>query len=212
MQDLQGEAAQAFYEAAGEVVDVAFGVTKADELFEAYGLSVDTVCLFKKVSRAGEGVWGPMVGTPGAHWPTSWQFDEGRTDFPVDPAQGLNAAELTRLLRVHSLELVMEFSNEVRPRPTLSPAPATGYPGPHCPSSCSPQTSSRIFGANIPHHMLLFLNKTVEEQLALRDDFRKAASNFRGKVRQPGGGGGHSEDPRGALASVLPVPPPRCSL
>ncbi|XP_027324703.3 protein disulfide-isomerase A2 [Anas platyrhynchos] len=128
--DLQGEAAQAFYEAAGEVVDVAFGVTKADELFEAYGLSVDTVCLFKK-------------------------FDEGRTDFPVDPAQGLNAAELTRLLRVHSLELVMEFSNE---------------------------TSSRIFGANIPHHMLLFLNKTVEEQLALRDDFRKAASNFRGKV------------------------------
>uniref|UniRef100_A0A8B9TXR6 protein disulfide-isomerase n=1 Tax=Anas platyrhynchos TaxID=8839 RepID=A0A8B9TXR6_ANAPL len=115
--DLQGEAAQAFYEAAGEVVDVAFGVTKADELFEAYGLSVDTVCLFKKVSRAGEG--------------------------------------LTRLLRVHSLELVMEFSNE---------------------------TSSRIFGANIPHHMLLFLNKTVEEQLALRDDFRKAASNFRGKV------------------------------
>lgn len=133
MQDLQGEAAQAFYEAAGEVVDVAFGVTKADELFEAYGLSVDTVCLFKKVSRAGEGVGGSMVGTPGTHCPASWQFDEGRTDFPVDPAQGLNAAELTRLLRVHSLELVMEFSNEVRPRPTLSPAPATGYPGPHHP-------------------------------------------------------------------------------
>uniref|UniRef100_A0A8B9DLU8 protein disulfide-isomerase n=1 Tax=Anser cygnoides TaxID=8845 RepID=A0A8B9DLU8_ANSCY len=128
--DLKGEAAQAFYEAAGEVVDVAFGVTEADELFEAYGLSVDTVCLFKK-------------------------FDEGRTDFPVDPARGLDAAELTRLLRVHSLELVMEFSNE---------------------------TSSRIFGAKIPHHMLLFLNKSVEEQLALRDDFRKAASNFRGEV------------------------------
>lgn len=211
MQDLQGEAAQAFYEVAGEVVDVAFGVTKADELFEAYGLSVDTVCLFKKVSRAGEGVRRSMVGTPGAHWPMSWQFDEERTDFPVDPAQGLNAAELTRLLRVHSLELVMEFSNEVQPPSHPVPSTSRRVPQPS-PSSCSPQTSSRIFGANIPHHMLLFLNKTVEEQLALRDDFRKAASNFRGKVRWPGGGDGHGEDPRGALASVLPVPPPRCSL
>lgn len=208
MQDLKGEAAQAFYEAAGEVVDVAFGVTEADELFEAYGLSVDTVCLFKKVSRAGEG-GGSMVGTPGTHWPASWQFDEGRTDFPVDPARGLDAAELTRLLRVHSLELVMEFSNEVRP--PSHPVPSTSHKTPQpSPSHHSPQTSSRIFGAKIPHHMLLFLNKSVEEQLALRDDFRKAASNFRGEVRRPGGG--HGEAPRGALASALPVPPPRCSL
>ncbi|PKK24534.1 protein disulfide isomerase family A, member 2 [Columba livia] len=128
--DLQGQAAQAFYEVAGEVVDVPFGVAEAAELFQVYGLSADTVCLFKK-------------------------FDEGRTDFPVDPAQGLDVAELTQLLRVHSLELVMEFTNE---------------------------TSAQIFGAKIPHHMLLFLNKSSPVQLALQDGFRAAAGAFRGKV------------------------------
>ncbi|XP_049647154.1 protein disulfide-isomerase A2 isoform X2 [Accipiter gentilis] len=128
--DLGGEAAQAFYEVAGEMVDVPFGVAEAAELFQAYGLSADTVCLFKK-------------------------FDEGRTDFPVDPARGLDTAELTQLLRVHSLELVMEFSNE---------------------------TSDQIFSAKIPHHMLLFLNKSSSAQLTLRDGFRVAAGTFRGKV------------------------------
>ncbi|NXL47008.1 PDIA2 isomerase, partial [Podilymbus podiceps] len=128
--DLGGEAAQVFYEVASEVVDMPFGVAEAAELFQAYGLSADTVCLFKK-------------------------FDEGRTDFPVDPARGLAAAELTQLLRVHSLELVMEFTNE---------------------------TSDRIFSAKIPHHMLLFLNKSSSAQLTLRDGFRAAASTFRGKV------------------------------
>ncbi|XP_074697017.1 protein disulfide-isomerase A2 isoform X2 [Strix aluco] len=128
--DLEGEAAQVFYEVASELVDVPFGVAKAAELFQAYGLSADTVCLFKK-------------------------FDEGRTDFPVDPARGLDAAELTRLLRVHSLELVMEFTNE---------------------------TSDEIFSAKIPHHMLLFLNKSSSAQLALQDGFRAAAGSFRGEV------------------------------
>ncbi|XP_063200940.1 protein disulfide-isomerase A2 [Chroicocephalus ridibundus] len=128
--DLESEAAQVFYEVAGEVVDMTFGVAEAAEVFEAYGLSADTVCLFKK-------------------------FDEGRTDFPVDPARGLDAAELTQLLRVHRLELVMEFTNE---------------------------TSDHIFGAKIPHHMLLFLNKSSSGQLALRDGFRAAAGTFRGKV------------------------------
>ncbi|KAM6121535.1 protein disulfide-isomerase A2 [Phoenicopterus ruber ruber] len=128
--DLGGEAAQVFYEVASEVVDMPFGVAEADELFQAYGLSADTVCLFKK-------------------------FDEGRTDFPMDPARGLNAAELTQLLRIHSLELVMEFTNE---------------------------TSNQIFSAKIPHHMLLFLNKSSSAQLALQDGFRAAAGAFRGKV------------------------------
>nr|XP_009934606.1 PREDICTED: protein disulfide-isomerase A2 [Opisthocomus hoazin] len=85
----------------------------------------------------------------------SFKFDEGRTDFPVDLAQGLDAAELTQLLRVHSLELVMEFTKE---------------------------TSSQIFSAKIPHHMLLFLNKSSSSQLELQDGFRVAAGAFRGKV------------------------------
>ncbi|NWW53748.1 PDIA2 isomerase, partial [Pedionomus torquatus] len=135
--DLESEAARVFYEVAGDVVDMPFGVVEAAEVFEAYGLSADTVCLFKK-------------------------FDEGRADFPVDPERGLDAAELTQLLRVHRLELVMEFTNE---------------------------TSDHIFGAKIPHHMLLFLNKSVSGQLELRDDFRAAAGTFRGKVGH--GGGGH---------------------
>ncbi|NXW17817.1 PDIA2 isomerase, partial [Circaetus pectoralis] len=153
--DLGGEAAQAFYEVAGEMVDVPFGVAEAAELFQAYGLSADTVCLFKKV-RVCQGVGGGHRGPPPSpHGPPPWQFDEGRTDFPVDPARGLDAAELTQLLRVHSLELVMEFTNE---------------------------TSDQIFSAKIPHHMLLFLNKSSSAQLTLRDGFRVAAGTFRGKV------------------------------
>ncbi|NXE77937.1 PDIA2 isomerase, partial [Cochlearius cochlearius] len=130
LQDLGSEAAQVFDEVASEVVDVPFGVAEVAELFQAYGLSADTICLFKK-------------------------YDEGRTDFPVDLAQGLDAAELTRLLRVHSLELVMEFTNE---------------------------TSDQIFSAKIPHHMLLFLNKSASAQLVLQDGFRAAAGAFRGEV------------------------------
>lgn len=57
-QDLESEAAQVFYEVAGEVVDMTFGVAEAAEVFEAYGLSADTVCLFKKV-RGWQGVAGP---------------------------------------------------------------------------------------------------------------------------------------------------------
>ncbi|XP_054036697.1 protein disulfide-isomerase A2 [Dryobates pubescens] len=128
--DLGGEAAQAFLEVASEVVDMPFGVAEQDQLFQVYGLSADTVCLFKK-------------------------FDEGRTDFPVDPTRGLDTAELTQLLRIHSMKLVMEFSSE---------------------------TSSQIFGVKIPHHMILFLNKSSSDQLALQDSFRAAAGAFRGKV------------------------------
>ncbi|XP_051488314.1 protein disulfide-isomerase A2 [Apus apus] len=128
--DLESEVAQAFYEVASEMVDLPFGVAKEAELFKEYGLLADTVCLFKK-------------------------FDEGRTDFPVDPVKGLDVAELTRLLRVHSLKLVMEFSSE---------------------------TSNEIFSAKIPHHMLLFLNKSSSAQLGLQDGFQAAATAFRGQV------------------------------
>ncbi|XP_071617406.1 protein disulfide-isomerase A2 isoform X2 [Heliangelus exortis] len=89
--DLESEAAQAFYEVAGEMVDMPFGVVEAAELFKEYGLSADTVCLFKK-------------------------------------------------------------------------------------------TSNQIFSAKIPHHMLLFLNKSSPAQQELRDGFQAAASTFRGKV------------------------------
>ncbi|NWR30870.1 PDIA2 isomerase, partial [Tachuris rubrigastra] len=147
--DLKGKAAQAFYDVAVEMVDMPFGVAEAAELFQAYGLSADTVCLFKK-------------------------FDERQTNFPVDPARGLDTSELTRLLRIHSLRLVTEFNNE---------------------------TSNQIFSAKIPHHMLLFLNKSSSEQLSLQDGFKAAASTFRGEVRwshgRDKGGGCGAPHPQG---------------
>ncbi|NWX19955.1 PDIA2 isomerase, partial [Aegotheles bennettii] len=160
--DLESEAAQVFHEVASEMVDMPFGVAEAAELFEAYGLSADTICLFKK-------------------------FDEGRADFPVDPVQGLDAAELTRLLRIHSLELVMEYTPEVWAGHCPVPIPARAMaPSPH--PSPAPQTSDQIFGAKIPHHMLLFLNKSAPAQLELRDEFQKVAGAFRGEVRRYHGG------------------------
>ncbi|NXK90070.1 PDIA2 isomerase, partial [Formicarius rufipectus] len=179
VQDLQGKAAQAFYEVAAEMVDLPFGVAEAAELFQAYRLSADTVCLFKKV-RGWQGAGGAILVPfpPSTHWPLPWQFDERQTDFPVDPEQGLDTAELTRLLRVHSLKLVMEFTNE---------------------------TSSQIFGAKIPHHMLLFLNKSSSEQLSLQDGFKAAAGAFRGEVRWPHGQG-QGGWLRGSPASASPSP------
>ncbi|NXF23850.1 PDIA2 isomerase, partial [Rhodinocichla rosea] len=175
--DLKGEAAQAFFEVAAEMVDLTFGVAEAAELFQAYGLTADTVCLFKK-------------------------FDEKQTNFPVDPARGLDTAELTRLLRVHSLQLVMEFTNEVQPVPSPATVPCGPWlPCPHSPPP--PQTSNQIFSAKIPHHMLLFLNKSSPEQLSLRDSFRAAAGGFRGEVRWP-----HGRDREGGFGTPQAQCPP----
>ncbi|XP_044289480.1 protein disulfide-isomerase A2 [Varanus komodoensis] len=83
------------------------------------------------------------------------KHDEPRADFLVDTELGLDVAELSRFVAVQSLELVMEFTKK---------------------------NASRIFGAQVPNHLLLFLNKTVDSQLELLDSFRGAASAFRGKV------------------------------
>uniref|UniRef100_A0A8C3FFG1 protein disulfide-isomerase n=1 Tax=Chrysemys picta bellii TaxID=8478 RepID=A0A8C3FFG1_CHRPI len=51
--DLQGKAAQGFYEVASDAVDVTFGVSNRTELFQKYSVTPDTVCLFKKVRGGG---------------------------------------------------------------------------------------------------------------------------------------------------------------
>lgn len=131
---------------------------------------------------------GPSCPPLSPHKPLPWQFDERQTNFPVDPSRGLDTAELMRLLRVHSLQLVMEFTNEVQPVPGPVTVPGGPWlPCPHPPPP-PPQTSNEIFGAKIPHHMLLFLNKSSPDQLSLRDSFRAAAGGFRGEVRWPHGG------------------------
>lgn len=120
----------------------------------------------------------------------------------MDPEQGLDVAKLTRLLRVHSLQLVMDFSNEVWMPPAPAPAWLRGA-RPHPPPA--PQTSSQIFGAKIPHHMLLFLNTSVAEQQALRDEFRVAAGTFRGEVRRSHGEQGWDLGDHGLSAARRPL-------
>uniref|UniRef100_A0A8C8RE66 protein disulfide-isomerase n=1 Tax=Pelusios castaneus TaxID=367368 RepID=A0A8C8RE66_9SAUR len=85
--DLQSEAAKGFYDVASDAADIHFGISNKTELFQQYGVTPDTVCLFKK-------------------------FDEKRADFPLDAVLGLDKEALSRFVVVHSLELVMEFNSQ----------------------------------------------------------------------------------------------------
>ncbi|XP_072458015.1 protein disulfide-isomerase A2 [Notamacropus eugenii] len=85
--DLQDEDVAEFLAVAKDALDLTFGYTDRPELFQKYGLSNDTVVLFKK-------------------------FDEGRADFPVDEELGLDKVDLSHFLIVHSMHLVTEFNSE----------------------------------------------------------------------------------------------------
>ncbi|KAH0632096.1 hypothetical protein JD844_020159 [Phrynosoma platyrhinos] len=144
-QDLQSEDVRLFYEVARDVSDVAMALTDRPELFQKYGILGATVTFFRKKDNKDND-------------------DAPRADFPVDEDLGLKAAELAHFLAVQSLELVMEFTDQV------------GVGG------SQTQNSSKIFGAKIPNHLLLFINKTVESQVQLLGSFQGAASAFRGQV------------------------------
>uniref|UniRef100_A0A4X2JWR0 Protein disulfide-isomerase n=1 Tax=Vombatus ursinus TaxID=29139 RepID=A0A4X2JWR0_VOMUR len=128
--DLQDEDTAGFLATAEDAVDLTFGFTDRPELFQKYGLSQDTVVLFKK-------------------------FDEGRADYPVDEELGLDQADLSRFLIIHSMHLVTEFNSK---------------------------TSSKIFRAKILNHLLLFINQTLTPHKELLADFQEAARPFRGEV------------------------------
>ncbi|XP_007499252.2 protein disulfide-isomerase A2 [Monodelphis domestica] len=128
--DLQDEDVAGFLAIAEDAVDLTFGLTDRPELFQKYDLSRDTVVLFKK-------------------------FDEGRADFPVDEELGLDQADLTHFLVVHSMHLVTEFNS---------------------------QTSSKIFEARILNHLLLFINQTLSPHRELLKGFQEAAPAFRGEI------------------------------
>ncbi|XP_068102530.1 protein disulfide-isomerase A2 [Hyperolius riggenbachi] len=76
-------------------------------------------------------------------------------DYKLDEELGLDSTELNRFLMVNSMDLVTEYSD---------------------------QTSDKLFSVKIPHHLLLFINKTEEHQLQLLENFRAAAAEYKGKV------------------------------
>ncbi|XP_012910789.1 protein disulfide-isomerase A2 [Mustela putorius furo] len=89
--DLQDEDVATFLALAQDALDMTFGFTDQPELFQKFGLTKDTVVLFKK-------------------------FDEGRADFLVDKELGLDLGDLSRFLLVHSMRLVMEFNSQTSPK------------------------------------------------------------------------------------------------
>nr|XP_054955212.1 protein disulfide-isomerase A2 isoform X2 [Pan paniscus] len=86
-QDLQDKDVATFLALAQDALDMTFGLTDRPRLFQQFGLSKDTVVLFKK-------------------------FDEGRADFPVDEELGLDLGDLSRFLVTHSMRLVTEFNSQ----------------------------------------------------------------------------------------------------
>ncbi|XP_006873976.1 PREDICTED: protein disulfide-isomerase A2 [Chrysochloris asiatica] len=88
--DLQGEDVATFLALAQDALDLTFGFTDQPQLFQKFGITKDTVVLFKK-------------------------FDEGRADFPVDEL-GLDQGDLSRFLLTHSMHLVTEFNSHTSPK------------------------------------------------------------------------------------------------
>ncbi|XP_059933682.1 protein disulfide-isomerase A2 [Mesoplodon densirostris] len=86
-QDLQDKDVATFLALAQDVLDMSFGLTNQPQLFQKFGLTKDTVVLFKK-------------------------YDEGRADFPVDEELGLDQEDLSRFLLTHSMHLVTEFNSQ----------------------------------------------------------------------------------------------------
>uniref|UniRef100_A0A673TIK2 Protein disulfide-isomerase n=1 Tax=Suricata suricatta TaxID=37032 RepID=A0A673TIK2_SURSU len=90
-QDLQDEDVATFLALAQDALDMTFGLTDQPKLFQKFGLTKDTVVLFKK-------------------------FDEGRADFPVDEELGLDLGDLSHFLLTHSMHLVTEFNSQTSPK------------------------------------------------------------------------------------------------
>ncbi|XP_027466431.2 protein disulfide-isomerase A2 [Zalophus californianus] len=90
-QDLQDDDVATFLALAQDALDMTFGLTDQPKLFQKFGLTKDTVVLFKK-------------------------FDEGRADFPVDEELGLDQGDLSHFLLMHSMHLVTEFNSQTSPK------------------------------------------------------------------------------------------------
>ncbi|XP_055506942.1 protein disulfide-isomerase A2-like [Leucoraja erinacea] len=129
-QDVEDDDVKVFVEVAEEAVDIPFGLSSGAEILAQYGLTRNTICMFK-------------------------QFDDHRTDFEIDHQSGLVKDKLSKFISLNEMHLVTEFTKETNPK---------------------------IFDAKIDNHILMFINKTVEEQSLLLEQFREAAAFFRGQV------------------------------
>uniref|UniRef100_G3UCF5 protein disulfide-isomerase n=1 Tax=Loxodonta africana TaxID=9785 RepID=G3UCF5_LOXAF len=89
--DLQDEDMVTFLALAQDALDLTFGLTNRPQLFQKFGLTKDTVVLFKK-------------------------FDEGWADFPVDKEFCLDQGHLSCFLPTHSMHLVMGFNSQTSPK------------------------------------------------------------------------------------------------
>ncbi|XP_062244006.1 protein disulfide-isomerase A2 [Platichthys flesus] len=83
------------------------------------------------------------------------KFDDGRADFALSEEGTLDKNNLTKFIDENSLELIIPFKQE---------------------------TSDKIFSSSILLHSLLFINSTVQSQVALLDASRPVAKEFKGKM------------------------------
>ncbi|XP_044159785.1 protein disulfide-isomerase-like isoform X2 [Bufo gargarizans] len=84
-----------------------------------------------------------------------FKSSEEKYEYTGDEELGFDKDDLVKFLMTNSMDLVTEYNE---------------------------QTSEKIFAAKIPNHLLLFINKTVEDQLQLLENFRQAAPDFKGKI------------------------------
>ncbi|GCB65160.1 hypothetical protein scyTo_0011840 [Scyliorhinus torazame] len=82
------------------------------------------------------------------------KFDDRRADFEIEAETGLTKEELSKFIRINEMHLVTEFTQE---------------------------NNAKIFDAKIDNHILLFINKTIEEHNQILKKFQDAAASFRGK-------------------------------
>uniref|UniRef100_A0A6J0SCE2 protein disulfide-isomerase n=1 Tax=Pogona vitticeps TaxID=103695 RepID=A0A6J0SCE2_9SAUR len=125
---LQGGAVEVFYESSRDVPELPFGVTASEEVFTDFSVREDMVIIFQK-------------GKP-VH---NEAFEEGK----------VNQAELTRLIKTFTMELVTEYNLE---------------------------TSVKIFDIPVDNHVVLFMPKSSSVFVEAYENYSAVAPEFRGKI------------------------------
>ncbi|XP_072320196.1 protein disulfide-isomerase-like [Eucyclogobius newberryi] len=82
------------------------------------------------------------------------KFDEGRVDFPLGDEGKLDQEKLLSFIQENSLELITRFSAEV---------------------------SGKIFSSSVKVHTLMFVNSSLDAHMALVEETRGVAKEFKGK-------------------------------